>query len=348
MLFGRLGRSEPASGTAHRVWCQRNRSPRARCTCWHGKVKDRLEFAIRSPENYPHAMAIFESLRRDAAALWCAEALCRCTFATECRSVHLLFMKLLPDLQGLRFAFTEPQNFLNLLAIIHGWRQLPPEVTQASRDALAHLKESFQEVTSKLKQTGSRFRDADEMGNMLSWARLLEKHFDKLQSYEYFGDVASLKPHIDRHLAAADSMIAWAAWRPKRVAAIVGTFIVHVIRRSGRALANAVGLPPSPPWPQVPSATSIGDGRRRRRTDGGGPSRSSHTLIRPTRRAIREGNAACREMERCRAKGLPTVDPSVLPTFAGRQLPLLSSWFPQSMRLLTSDLNTSASIRSVV
>jgi hypothetical protein len=221
--------------------------------CWHGKVKDRLEFTIRSPENYPHAMAIFESLRRDVAALWCAEALCRCTFATECRSVHLLFMKLLPDLQGLRFAFTEPQNFLNLLAIIHGWRQLPPEVTQAWRDALAHLKESFQEVTSKLKQTGSRFRDADEMGYILSWARLLEKHFDKLQSYEYFGDVASLKPHIDRHLAAADSMIAWAAWRPKRVAAIVGTFIVHVIRRSGRALANAVGLPPSPPWPQVPS-----------------------------------------------------------------------------------------------
>jgi hypothetical protein len=220
-------------------------------TCWHGKVKTRLEFAIQSPENYAHALAVFESLR--CAPLWCAETVCRCAFATkECQSVHLLFTKLLPDLQDLRFTFAEPHNFLNLLAIIHGWRQLPPEVTLSSRDALDHLKESFQEVTSKLKQTGSPFRDADEMRNTLSWARLLEQHFDELQSYEYFGEVASLKQHIDRHLTAADSMIAWASWRPKRVAAIVGTFIIHVIRRSGRALANAVRLP-SPPWPQVPS-----------------------------------------------------------------------------------------------
>jgi hypothetical protein len=208
--------------------------------CWHRRLMGRLQDAIQSPKNYSIALTIFESLLR--LELWCAKMPCQCKRPTACGSTHPLFTELQRKLRDLRFAFEEPENFPLLLKIVQSWLSLRPRVTQSSGDALEDLKLSFHDVKKKLMtETESPFRNAEEMLFMLLWARTLNMHFDALQSQQYFGDVASLKPHIHRHLEAADSMIAWTSWRPKRVAAYVAAFLIRVWKRTGRVLN----------WPQV-------------------------------------------------------------------------------------------------
>jgi hypothetical protein len=212
--------------------------------CWHSRLVDHLEDAIQSPKKYSLALKIFESLHH--LKLWCAESPCQCKLPTACCATRPLFIELQQKLRDLRFAFAEPQNFLVVLKIVQSWRDL--RVTQSSGDALEDLKLSFHDVKKKLMtETESPFRNAEEMVFMLLWARTLNMHFDALQSQQYFGDVASLKPHIHRQLAAADSMIAWTSWRPKRVAAYVAAFLIRVWKRTGRVF----NWPQVLIWPQV-------------------------------------------------------------------------------------------------